>query len=58
MKYRIKIVKVTSHSTERPVFDFDIDKIEIKPSAKSIKVKFFPTWKLIKEAIRKDIFRD
>ena len=57
MKYRIKVVKVTSPNTERPVVDFDIEKVEVKPSTKSIKVKFFPTWKAVKEAIRNDIFR-
>jgi len=57
MKYRIKLVKVTSPSTERPVAHWDIEKVVVKPSTKTIKVKFFPTWTTIKEALRNDIFR-
>jgi len=55
MKYRIKIVKVTSPSTERPVKDFDIEKVEVQ--GKNIKIKFLPTLAAIKKAIKEDIFR-
>ena len=55
MKYRVKIVKVTSTSTERLVANFDIAKIEIK--GETAKIKFLPTLKALKDAIIKDIFR-
>lgn len=55
MKYRVKIVKVTSQSTERPVAQWDIEKVEIQ--GKSAKIKFLPTLKALKDAIIKDIFR-
>ena len=57
MKYRVKVVKVTSPNTERPVAHWDIPKVEVKPSTKSIKIKFLPTLKAIKDAIKEDIFR-
>jgi hypothetical protein len=54
MNYRIKLVKVTSPHTEREVAHWDIPRIEIK--GKSLKIKFLPTLKIIKDSIKKDIF--
>jgi hypothetical protein len=56
MKFAIRVVKITSSHTDRKVWEYIISKVEPNIKNKTVKIKYLPRLKDIKEAIRKDIF--